>query len=287
MAAEWGLAEAVSESLKENIIHASGGGSGCVDPLARENRRRRERARKHAREEARTLAEEGPPGGNVNLGLAGIGMGGPVTDPVTGDGDGGQETSTHGAIDEAGGDGEGEGGGKGQDEGKGDAARERRRVGLPPMPPRDPGAGIPGPAPVAAGLLGGVRVGQELLNSVIIPAVAAAAGGDNGDDGEGTVSEEEAEAARWLPPSGGAAGSNWWVVNGKGTDTGRPVLANDPHLSVTIPLIWYDNHLRVEPAAPLDGGGSAGGAVGDGASDGANHGAGKEGAEGAKQGMGP
>ncbi len=38
-------------------------------------------------------------------------------------------------------------------------------------------------------------------------------------------------------------GSNNWVVNGKKTTTGKPMLANDPHLLTMMPSIWYENHL--------------------------------------------
>ncbi len=38
-------------------------------------------------------------------------------------------------------------------------------------------------------------------------------------------------------------GSNNWVVNGAHTATGKPLLANDTHLELTIPPIWYEVHL--------------------------------------------
>lgn len=38
---------------------------------------------------------------------------------------------------------------------------------------------------------------------------------------------------------GPAGGSNSWAVNASRTRTGRPLLANDPHLSPTIPPHWY------------------------------------------------
>jgi len=34
-------------------------------------------------------------------------------------------------------------------------------------------------------------------------------------------------------------GSNSWVISGKLTDTGKPLLANDPHLAIQMPSIWY------------------------------------------------
>lgn len=39
------------------------------------------------------------------------------------------------------------------------------------------------------------------------------------------------------------AGSNAWVVSGKLSDTGRPILANDPHLALPIPSSWYKAEL--------------------------------------------
>ncbi|MGB8856425.1 MAG: penicillin acylase family protein [Burkholderiales bacterium] len=39
------------------------------------------------------------------------------------------------------------------------------------------------------------------------------------------------------------AGSNNWVVNGTKTISGKPLLANDPHLSLSSPAIWYFAHL--------------------------------------------
>ncbi|WP_248959595.1 penicillin acylase family protein [Sphaerisporangium perillae] len=50
-------------------------------------------------------------------------------------------------------------------------------------------------------------------------------------------------------------GSNSWVVSGAHTDTGKPLLANDPHLGPRIPSIWYQSglHCRVKSAAcPYD-----------------------------------
>jgi len=38
---------------------------------------------------------------------------------------------------------------------------------------------------------------------------------------------------------GCAAGSNNWVVSGKHTASGKPLLANDMHLGITVPNIWY------------------------------------------------
>lgn len=50
------------------------------------------------------------------------------------------------------------------------------------------------------------------------------------------------EAARWLPSMAGA--SNSWVVAGSRTVSGRPMLCNDPHLSPSVPSVWYSAHIR-------------------------------------------
>jgi len=55
-------------------------------------------------------------------------------------------------------------------------------------------------------------------------------------------------------------GSNNWVVSGEHTATGKPLLANDTHLELSIPPIWYEAHLTAPgynvkgftlPGAPL------------------------------------
>ncbi len=38
-------------------------------------------------------------------------------------------------------------------------------------------------------------------------------------------------------------GSNNWVVSGDHTASGKPLLANDPHLELRMPSIWYEVHL--------------------------------------------
>lgn len=47
-------------------------------------------------------------------------------------------------------------------------------------------------------------------------------------------------------------GSNNWVLNGKHTQSGKPLLANDPHLGHGIPSVWYMVHLKT-PALDVSG----------------------------------
>jgi penicillin amidase len=45
------------------------------------------------------------------------------------------------------------------------------------------------------------------------------------------------------PPS---VGSNSWVVSGEHTQSGQPILANDPHLTLMAPPVWYEMNLRTD-----------------------------------------
>jgi len=38
-------------------------------------------------------------------------------------------------------------------------------------------------------------------------------------------------------------GSNNWVIGGAWSETGKPLLANDPHLGLSVPSVWYLAHL--------------------------------------------
>ncbi len=49
--------------------------------------------------------------------------------------------------------------------------------------------------------------------------------------------------ASGLPGDTEGLGSNNWVIAGSRTATGSPLLANDMHLALTLPAIWYENHL--------------------------------------------
>src|SRR5436309_193880 len=40
-----------------------------------------------------------------------------------------------------------------------------------------------------------------------------------------------------------ATGSNNWVVDGTMTASGKPLLANDPHLATHVPSLWYLAHV--------------------------------------------
>jgi penicillin amidase len=50
-----------------------------------------------------------------------------------------------------------------------------------------------------------------------------------------------------LGPQGDGIGSNSWAISGERTATGRPFLANDPHLGIQMPSIWHQVSLHCRP----------------------------------------
>jgi penicillin amidase len=63
------------------------------------------------------------------------------------------------------------------------------------------------------------------------------------------------DAVPHLVGQGAGVGSNSWVVSGRYTTSGKPLLANDPHLSISAPGIWSQVGLRcatVDADCPFD-----------------------------------
>ena len=58
-----------------------------------------------------------------------------------------------------------------------------------------------------------------------------------------------------LGPAGSGIGSNSWVIAGSRSATGKPILANDPHLGIQMPSIWFQIGLHLRK--PAGGSGSA------------------------------
>jgi penicillin amidase len=48
-----------------------------------------------------------------------------------------------------------------------------------------------------------------------------------------------------LEQNPGEAGSNWWIVSGAKSDSGYPMLSNDPHLALGAPATFFEVHLNV------------------------------------------
>ena len=59
-----------------------------------------------------------------------------------------------------------------------------------------------------------------------------------------SVNRAVASVEKLLGPSGPGIGSNSWAVAGEKTDTGAPLLANDPHLAPAMPSLWYQSALH-------------------------------------------
>ncbi len=59
-------------------------------------------------------------------------------------------------------------------------------------------------------------------------------------------------------PDVSVIGSNSWAVDGSKSATGYPILANDPHLQLQLPSLWYEVHLVVPGEMNVQGGSLAG-----------------------------
>ncbi|PUE22125.1 penicillin amidase [Limnohabitans sp. MMS-10A-160] len=107
---------------------------------------------------------------------------------------------------------------------------------LPPYPGEKPATAVDLPA-LYAEL--GVYATKDITASAIEPAPNALA----------------QWSADWVRDVGilEGKGSNNWVVPGSRTVSGKPLLANDPHLALSSPAIWYFAHLKA-PAGELPGG---------------------------------
>jgi penicillin G amidase len=55
------------------------------------------------------------------------------------------------------------------------------------------------------------------------------------------------------PPHEEAVGSNNWVVSGARSETGKPLLANDPHLGLQAPSLWYLAHVSTPEGNVIGG----------------------------------
>jgi penicillin amidase len=60
----------------------------------------------------------------------------------------------------------------------------------------------------------------------------------------GRLRQEFERSLEWLPIQVPQGGSNAWVVDASRTHSGKPLLANDPHLSIQMPALWYEVHLE-------------------------------------------
>jgi penicillin amidase len=77
------------------------------------------------------------------------------------------------------------------------------------------------------------------LDAVPSPIPSLASRGPNGNAALWSCLDGAFEASDRLGFGGDALGSNSWVIAGSRTRSGRPILANDPHLGLRTPSVWY------------------------------------------------
>jgi penicillin amidase len=104
-------------------------------------------------------------------------------------------------------------------------------------------AGAAGTAGASAGGTAGTSAGTSAGTGT-----GAATGTGTATDALQTQLSGLQEVMEDLPAAvgvnGNGIGSNSWVVGGAHTITGKPLLANDPHLSPSLPSVWYQMGLH-------------------------------------------
>ena len=80
-------------------------------------------------------------------------------------------------------------------------------------------------------------------NPIAVPDMGGTVSPEQLAEVSSRVRDAYAEAGRWLGQAA-LAGSNNWVIGPQRTATRRPLLANDPHLSVTMPALFCENHVE-------------------------------------------
>jgi penicillin amidase len=106
------------------------------------------------------------------------------------------------------------------------------------------------------------KAGQTGNTAIPAPKTGAAAAGGTGTWGALLVAQIKPWADDFARNIGTVEGrgSNNWVLAGSHTASGKPLLANDPHLGLSAPAIWYFARLQApaergadgSPDAPLD-----------------------------------
>ncbi|MDK1476556.1 penicillin acylase family protein [Streptomyces sp. 549] len=104
--------------------------------------------------------------------------------------------------------------------------------------------------------------GNEAFDPDGTPASGDADGTAGTGEGGGELQTQLAALSRTLDdlpdllgPNGSGIGSNSWVIAGEHTTSGKPLLANDPHLAPQLPSVWYQMGLhctQVTRECPFD-----------------------------------
>ena len=131
--------------------------------------------------------------------------------------------------------------------------------------PFDPAATIPDALAAAAPSTASQSRSSKKARPTALSAKKAAAAGKPGkrlDPAVKKLVEDYMQRVKGIPLLENALkatdkpqGSNEWAVAPSRSASGKAMLANDPHLALNTPAIWYQNHLRARPAG-LDVAGS-------------------------------
>lgn len=91
----------------------------------------------------------------------------------------------------------------------------------------------------------GERHAQELLPGLpdTSPSRSARILPGQADTPLAPLLEQLAQVQSYLPV-GQFHGSNAWAVSGQLSASGKPLLANDPHIGFAVPAVWYEAHIR-------------------------------------------
>lgn len=97
-------------------------------------------------------------------------------------------------------------------------------------------------------------------NPVIVPEISAIPADESVEAATASVRWTQVDdvieaVGRLVGDTGEGIGSNSWVISGDYTESGMPLLANDPHLGASLPSVWHQSSLvcrTVSETCPFD-----------------------------------
>jgi penicillin amidase len=114
----------------------------------------------------------------------------------------------------------------------------------------DTGTGTDTGAGAGTGTETGTGIGTDSAGTDTTGGVSASDATQNLDSQLTSLSNTVDDIPQIFGPAGSGVGSNSWVVSGNLTTTGKPLLANDPHLAPQLPSIWYQMGLHCRSVSP-------------------------------------
>jgi penicillin G amidase len=102
------------------------------------------------------------------------------------------------------------------------------------------------------------RLGEDVLEELFpermdhdVPILRESVEGETLEPEDGDDDPFGSALTDWLSrfesPTG--VGSNSWVVSGEHTESGQPIVAYDPHLTLMTPPLWYEQHVETPEAS--------------------------------------